>query len=238
MDNRPVLIDLCCKAGGASVGYDRAGFRVIGYDIEPQPRYPYEFHRADLRDLAPVDLLAHRPVAIHASPPCKGHGAFAHYAGAGHLNLIPATRELLHATGLPYVIENVPGAPLVDPVTLCGSMFDLGVRRHRLFELGNWSTDQPVCRHREQNARKIYPVRRYHKEHGGKRVTMSAVVGVYGGGQGLGIGEVPLWRRAMGIEWMVRDELSQAIPPAYTEYLGRELRRALQLSHEDAIVQA
>lgn len=221
--SRPILVDLCCKAGGASVGYERAGFEVIGIDVDPQPRYPFRFIRADLRDLTPGDLLDLGAVAIAASPPCKVHTALKPFSHSHHVNLIPATRDLLFATDLPYVIENVPGAPLHDPLVLCGSTFGLGVRRHRLFEVSGFKVDQPACRHREQDAHKIYPVRRYHKEHGGRRVVMSSVVGVYGGGQGLGPGEVPLWRRAMGIDWMVRDELSQAVPPAYTEYIGRAL---------------
>lgn len=216
-----ILIDLCCKAGGASVGFARAGFTVIGIDVEPQPRYPYRFIQADLRDLKPADLIDLGAVAVAASPPCKVHTSLKRFAASHHVNLIPETRELLRGTGLPYVIENVPGAPLINPVTLCGSMFGLGVRRHRLFEISGFEYRPPACRHAEQDARKVYPVKRYHS---GQPVTvMSGVIGCYGRGQGLGPGEVALWRHAMGIEWMIRDEISQAIPPAYTEAIGRAM---------------
>lgn len=218
----PVLVDIGCKAGGTSVGYHRAGFDVIGIDIEDQSHYPYRFIRADLRDLTPGDLLDLGAVALAGSPPCKVHTRLKAFSAAHHLDLIPQTRALFRATGLPFVIENVEGAPLLAPVTLCGSMFGLGVRRHRLFELGHWRMRQPVCRHDEQDAASPqYPVKRYHS--GRPEIVMSPVIGVYGRGQGLGPGEKELWQRAMGIDWMTRDEMAQAIPPAYTEYLGRTL---------------
>lgn len=219
---RPRLLDLFCKAGGAGRGYADAGFEVVGVDIEPQPRYPYEFIQASAFDvLADAAFLAGFQAA-HASPVCKVHTSLKAFSGTQHVNQIPQTRRMLAATGLPYVIENVPGAPLVGPVTLCGSMFGLGVRRHRLFELGGWLAEQPACRHAEQDAASPwYPVKRYHS--GEPVVVMSPVLGVYGGGKGLGEGEVDLWRKAMGIDWMVRDELSQAIPPAYTRWLGERL---------------
>lgn len=229
MTGRPLLIDLCCKAGGSSMGYYRAGFDVIGIDVQPQRRYPFDFVRADLRKLTPADLLAYRPAAIAASPPCKVFTTLKAFSDPGHENLIPATRTLLRRTGLPYVIENVPGAPLHWPIALCGSMFGLGVRRHRLFELGRWRTEQPACRHAEQDAASPgYPVLRYHA--GKPRVVMSPVLGVYGGGQGLGEGEVERWRHAMGIEWMSRRELAQAVPPAYTQWLGERLIGLIQRS--------
>jgi DNA (cytosine-5)-methyltransferase 1 len=211
------------------MGYYRAGFDVIGVDIEPQPHYPSTFIRGDAIEIGRALIRKSRFVAIHASPPCKGHSAIRHTIrpGArrkhGHVDHIPATRRLLHESGLPYVIENVPGAPLLEPVTLCGSMFPgVFVRRHRLFELGRWSLPQPACDHRGQADRSPgFTVTRYHSGHPVKRV--SSVAAVYGGGAGGGPGEVAGWRQAMGIDWMVRDELSQAIPPAYTEHVGAQL---------------
>lgn len=221
------ILDLFCKAGGAGRGYANAGFDVIGVDVEPQPRYPYEFMQASA-----FDILADLPFvrtfdAIHASPVCKVHTSLKAFSAAHHEDQIPQTRAMLKDTGLPYIIENVVGAPLNDAVTLCGSMFGLGVRRHRLFEFGHWKTEQPACRHAEQDtASPRYPVKRYHS--GQPKIVMSPVIGVFGRGQGLGPGEVDLWRRAMGIDWMTRDELAQAIPPAYTAWLGERLAAHLR----------
>lgn len=233
---KPVLVDLCCKAGGASAGYAAAGFRVIGIDVEPQPRYPFEFIQADLRDLGASDIHALGASAVAASPPCKVHTVLStlaqkNTARAGkepsrhHVDLIPEARALLRATGLPYVIENVVGAPLDNPVTLCGSMFGLRVRRHRLFEIGGFTVTQPQCDHSWQDADKIFRVARAHT--GVTRYHMSGVIGVHGRGQGSGPGEVGRWREAMGIDWMVKSELSQAIPPAYTQHIGRDLMASL-----------
>lgn len=221
---KPRLLDLFCKAGGASRGYHDAGFDVVGVDIEPQPRYPYRFIQRSAFDALADQAFMTQFDAVHASPVCKVHTVLKAFSGKQHVNQIPQTRELLDTTGLPYVIENVPGAPLINPVTLCGSMFNLGVRRHRLFEVRGWEPIQPPCRHAEQAAvSPSYPVKRYHS--GKPIITMSPVIGVFGHGQGLGPGEVDLWRRAMGIDWMTREELSQAIPPIYTEYLGGRLLR-------------
>ncbi len=219
---KPRLLDLFCKAGGAGRGYADAGFEVVGVDIEPQRRYPYEFIQASAFEVLEDAKFMAGFVAVHASPICKVHTDLKAFSAEHHTNQIPQTRELLEATGLPYVIENVEGAPLTDPVVLCGSMFGLGVLRHRLFELGRWKGEQPTCDHAGQAAASpMYPVKRYHS--GRPVITMSPVVGVYGRGQGLGPGEVELWKKAMGIDWMVRDELSQAIPPAYTRHLGEQL---------------
>lgn len=218
--DEPRLLDLFCKAGGAGRGYADAGFEVVGVDIEPQPRYPYTFHRADAFEvLTDRDFVAGFDL-IHASPLCKTHTALKAFSARHHQDQVDATRGLLVATDRPYVIENVPGAPLLDPVVLCGSMFGLGVRRHRLFELGRWTVEAPACDHAGQDARSPgYPVRRYHS--GRPQIVMSPVVGVYGRGQGLGRGETDLWRRAMRIDWMTRDEMSQAVPPAYTRWIGQ-----------------
>jgi DNA (cytosine-5)-methyltransferase 1 len=206
------------------MGYHRAGFDVLGVDHEPQPRYPFEFVQGDALDYI---FRNHQDFdAIHVSPPCKKHTRLKAFSGAHHLDLIEDTRNVLAATGLPYVIENVEGAPLIDPVTLCGSMFDLGVRRHRLFE-SNIPLAQPDCRHAEQDAASPgYPVKRYHS--GRPVIHTSTVVGVYGRGQGLGKGEVELWRKAMGIDWMNKEGMREAIPPVYAEHVGAQLMAHLR----------
>jgi DNA (cytosine-5)-methyltransferase 1 len=208
------LLDLFCGAGGAAMGYHRAGFEVVGVDIKPQPRYPFEFHQADAMTF-PLDGFD----VIHASPPCQAFTALKDMHNARpHLDLLTPTRERLKGSGLRYVIENVPGAPMHDFITLCGSMFglgsgDAGLRRHRLFELGGFNIWQPGCRHGFRNR----------------------VIGVYGGHgrdrrrkfntQNFTVQER---REAMGIDWMTGNELSQAIPPAYTKFIGAQLMAALQ----------
>ena len=229
-DRTPRLLDLFSCAGGAGMGYYRAGFEVVGVDIQPQPHYPFEHHVGDALDF----VLRHHEEfdAIHASPPCKTHTRLKAFSASHHVDLIDETRTALEATDLPWIIENVEGAPLRDPVILCGSSFDLGVRRHRLFE-SNLPLTAPPCDHAKQDAASPgYPVKRYHS--GQPVVVMSPVIGVYGRGQGLGKGEVELWRKAMGIDWMNKDEMREAIPPAYTEHLGRQLLAAVQAGREAA----
>lgn len=213
--SRPRLLDLFCCAGGAGVGYSRAGFDVVGVDIAPQPNYPFEFHQADA-----LDYLAEywRDFdAIHASPPCQTHTALTKGNRArgwtdGHVDFITETRRLLNATGKPYVIENVQGAPLRRDLTLCGEMFGLGVIRHRYFELGNWSAVAPT-----------------HKPHRGRVAGWrhgkhfdGPYFAVYGDGGGKG--SVAQWQEAMGIDWTdVRHEIAEAIPPAYSLFVGTQL---------------
>ena len=193
---RPRLLDLFCGAGGAAMGYHRAGFDVVGVDNRPQPRYPFEFVQADAMTfpLAGFD-------AIHASPPCQDHmRSPGSYISQGTGWMLTATRYRLQSSGVPWVIENVPGAPMRVDLKLCGCMFGLpGLRRERWFETSPQLFDlrQP-CQH------------------------IGKMIGVHGGG-GRRNGTIAKRRAAMGIDWMGRDELNQAIPPAYTEYIGAQL---------------
>jgi DNA (cytosine-5)-methyltransferase 1 len=216
---KPRLLDLFCGAGGAAKGYADAGFDVVGVDILPQPHYPFPFVLDDaLEYVAAHDSFGRKFDAIHASPPCQAYSmltaSWRTNKGREYPDLIAPTRTLLEATGLPYVIENVIGAPLFDPILLCGSMFPgLGVRRHRLFET-NWPLIAPECQHAAMPRR--YAVMR----HG--RTYMSAFAPVYGSGGGKAMAE---WADAMGIDWMRHAEMAEAIPPAYTQFIGEELLR-------------
>ncbi len=242
--NRPRLLDLFCGAGGAAMGYHRAGFEVVGVDIAPQPRYPFPFYQADAlamtRDVIEgcwhesssksslpgmlAACLGHFD-AVHASPVCKAFSQMtrtaARYGDKEHPDQIAPIRALLNDWGGPYVIENVPGAPLIDPTLLCGSMFDLDVRRHRLFET-NWPMGDHDwgCRHRIWTPR-FAPNRSDRRKNPSARARVVSVAGGGGGGHGQRADD---WRRAMGIEWMNRDELAQAIPPAYTQWIGARLK--------------
>lgn len=208
------ILDLYSGAGGCSVGYHQAGFDVVGVDNRPQPRYPFDFVQADaLEYLTTADLTGFD--AIHASPPCKLFTPLAAMHAPGrHRNLIDSTRYALIRSGLPWVIENVPGAPIRADIVLCGEMFDLGVRRHRWFE-----TDPilyslvPPCRHN------------------------NLVVSVHGmpGGRSTRDGLMPnlaAWKRAMDIDWMTARELNQAIPPAYTTHVGALLADHIRATKE------
>lgn len=214
--NRPLILDLFCGAGGAAMGYHRAGFDVFGVDIEPQPDYPFEFHQGDALTLGPEFLRSWRFDAIHASPPCQYFTKGAGQAGTRgrHLNLIPPVRALLKAAGLPYVIENVDEArrELINPILLCGAMFDLGVFRHRWFEA----------------PRLAGPVRGPHLAHAGRvgdgrYFTVTGHSGGRSNRDQVAGGSKADWSRAMGIDWMTTRQLSQAIPPAYTECIGAQL---------------
>jgi DNA (cytosine-5)-methyltransferase 1 len=207
---KPRLLDLFCGAGGASMGYHRAGFDVVGVDINPQPRYPFEFVHGDAMTY-PLDGFD----VIHASPPCQAFTAYRRRGagvGAAALDLIAATRNRLQASRVPYVVENVPGAPLRNPVTLCGSSFGLDVRRHRLFE-SNIALLTPACRHDLQTPRFPSATNR-------RNLRSTVEVGVW---------RIPLevQSAAMGVDWMRLDELTLAIPPAYTEHIGAQLLAVL-----------
>ncbi|MEV0010820.1 DNA methylase [Streptomyces sp. NPDC047973] len=227
--HRPRLLDLFCCAGGAAMGYNRAGFEVTGVDIVDRPNYPFpsRFHRADaLEHLARLIASGEieRYAAVHASPPCQagcsltvGTNASRGW-GREHVQLIPELRRLLDATGLPYVIEQPNGkAPVRKDLSLCGEMFGLDVIRHRNFELSGWSV--PHMPHRPHRGR----VRGW--RHG--QYFDGPYVAAYGAGGGKAT--VQEMQQAMGITWTdVREELTEAIPPAYTELIGRAfIARAL-----------
>lgn len=212
---RPRLLDLYSCAGGAAMGYHLAGFDVVGVDITAQPRYPFEFHKANA-----LEYLAehgHEYDAIHASPPCHDRSSLSNVSGADGTGwLLPATRTALQALGRPYVIENVPGARMPGAVTLCGTEFGLtantttrGVvwlKRHRQFESNALLMGAGGCYCARKRGR---------------------IIGVYGTGDG---GPARGWkgsigdrRAVMGIDWMNRSELAQAIPPAMTRFVGEQL---------------
>lgn len=217
MGGKPRLLDLFCGAGGAAEGYARAGFEVVGVDIAPQPRFPYTFVQADALTF-PLDGFD----AVHASPPCQGYGAATKYLVSRDVDLlIEPIRARLADAGVPYVIENVVGAPLIEPVQLCGSMFGLDVKRHRLFECVGFEVLAPQCNHGAWRNR--YPT------HARKdKAQWSPVVHVYGTGGGAGK-DIDLWRRVMDVPWMeTKAEISESIPPAYTEYLGGWLLDAIE----------
>lgn len=214
------LLDLFSCAGGAAMGYHRAGFEVVGVDINPQPRYPFEHHVGDAIEF--VNAHGHEFDAIHASPPCQTFTAYRRRgAGVGdsYVDLIPQTRDALERIGVPYVIENVETAKaeLIGPVRYCGSSFGLDVRRHRLFE-SNIPLNAPPCDHAWQTPR--FPPAT-------NRSNLRSTVEV-------GVWRIPLdvQRRAMGIDWMGLRELSEAIPPAYTQHIGEQLLRAARSINE------
>jgi DNA (cytosine-5)-methyltransferase 1 len=213
------LLDLGCKAGGTSMGFYRAGFDVVGVDIEPQPNYPFEFHQADFLTY-PLDGFD----AIVAGPVCKGYSTLHNlHKDREYPKLIAEVRQRLIVAGVPYVIENVVGArwALIDPIRLCGSSFGLGVRRHRLFELSFPIGLTPPCAHHLQPA----PVdvtgtgaRRLGERTDGK------------GGNSRKPFNLAHAREVMGIDWMSREELAQAIPPAYTEWIGEQMLDVLAVA--------
>lgn len=207
---KPVLYDVYCGAGGATRGYQLAGFHVVGIDVASQRHYcGDEFYQMDAFEFfsacARGDFA--QPNAWHCSPPCQAYSKAAKYTRKSYPDLLDATRQRLIESGIPWVIENVPGAPMRVDIRLCGCMFGLKLRRQRWFETSwkHFELRQP-CLHD------------------------GPVVSVVGHGTPTwvrdrlgycpGIAEL---REAMGIDWMTRAELSQAIPPAYTEYVGRRI---------------
>ena len=219
---RPRLLDLYCCAGGAAVGYHRAGFDVVGVDIAFQRNYPYEFHQGDALDY--VAEHGHEFDAIHASPPCQAFSKTRTLHNNEHPDLVVPTREALQATGKPYIIENVVGAPLLDPLMLCGTEFGmtaldvdgvpLKVLRHRLFESNIPLTRRGECDHDPS-------------------ILTASIYGAGGGWtpehrdsptrRGGYVPHTDVCRELLGVDWTTKHELSQVVPPAFTEHLGRQL---------------
>lgn len=184
------------------MGYARAGFEVVGVDIAKQPHYPFPFIRCDVADMDPRFLATFDMIA--ASPPCQRYSNAQRIMDNDHPDLVAPTRALLQTSGRPYAIENVVGAPLHRPIELCGAMFGLKVYRHRLFEC-SFPVEQPMHPPHEAPLRKM-----------GRKPDPGDFIHVVGNFSG-----VAQAKEAMGIDWMVRDELREAIPPAYSEYIGR-----------------
>lgn len=184
-------------------------------DIAPQPNYPFEFIQANAFDY--ILRHGHEFDAIHASPPCRDHTPLTSVAGVdGSAWMLPATRYLLNRIGKPYVIENVPGSPMRKDIVLCGSMFGLRVYRHRWFE-SNVKITAPVTDCRPLHTVKTATKRRREAWDAGMNVSITGDVGTY------------LGPEAMGIDWMTGNELSQAIPPAYTKHIGEQLIEMLRV---------
>ena len=222
----PRLLDLFCCAGGAAMGYHRAGFEVVGVDLAFQKNYPFEFHQADA--IAYVREHAHEFDVIHASPPCQAFSRTKTLHSNEHPDLVAITREALIASGKPYVIENVVGAPLRDPLTLCGTEFDLTapdvdgvplkVLRHRLFESNVALHGNGGCRHDPS-------------------ILTASIYGAGGGWtpkhrdsptrRGGYVPHTDVCRALLGVDWTTKHELSQVVPPAFTEHLGRQLIEAV-----------
>lgn len=212
---KPLLLDLFCGAGGAGMGYHRAGFEVVGVDINPQPNYPFEFIQFDALKLLPNIGKDFR--AIHASPPCQfysGMSVCRPGLSDDYPDLIGPTRELLIETGVPWVIENVRGArkEMLNPFMLCGAMFGLELYRHRLFESSEfvWQPEHP------------------------KHVISASKAGHWKPGTYISVSgncsPIALARKSMGIDWMTRAELAESIPPAFTEYIGEQLMAHLEVA--------
>jgi hypothetical protein len=212
------ILDAFCRKGGSSAGYVAAGFHVTGVDIEDHSRgyAGHEFVQGDA--IGFIKEHGHEFDAIHAGPPCQRDcaltaGTNAHRAGL-HVSLLAPTRDALDATGVPYVIEQPQGkAVMRKDLLLCGLQFGLKVFRHRQFELGGWAATSP--RHPSHQGHRVAGWRHGVRYEGD-------MVAVYGDGGGKG--SVADWQRAMGIDWMSdKKDLAEAIPPAYTEWVGRQL---------------
>ena len=204
--NNLKLLDLFCGAGGSAVGYHRAGFEVVGVDINPQPRFPFEFHQANALEY-PLNGFD----VIHASPPCQ---AYSKCTGLNyrdkHPRLISIIRDRLKMSGVTFVIENVEGARkfLEQPIMLCGSMFGLPIRRHRYFEIKpNFILFRPPCNHKPNP---VYITGTPRPKHGPRKDPLASVR-----------------RAAMETPWMTIKDMDEAIPPAYTHYIGKLLIKYL-----------
>jgi len=228
MSRRPRLLDLFCGAGGAAVGYHRAGFDVVGVDIEPQPYYPFEFHQGDALSYLDgwnLEWVNEYFDAIHASPPCQAYSTMGNRSRAEGKRKLPpapdllkATWELLGATGLPYVMENVAGAKALMPnaFILSGGMFGLGVHRPRYF-VSNVLILQPARAKPPKNGIGVYG-----RDHDGRRLFNRKSNGTYRAPRSLEEAQ-----EAMGMDWADWHGTKEAVPPAYTEYIGAQLLQHL-----------
>lgn len=215
----PLLLDLFCGAGGAAMGYSRAGFDVIGVDLHPQPNYPwpYRFIQADAMKILESGMIGELDIrafdAIHASPPCQAYSRAMKHLAEGYPELIAPTLAALKELGVPWVVENVMGAPIPEWPTLfgdeglllCGSMFGLQVQRHRLFQTSFPIGRPSYCDH---------SVKVMNPHNAGARREWRIILGK-------GVPIERTWREEMGVGWMNSAEGREAIPPVYTEYIGR-----------------
>ena len=201
---KPRLLDLFCCAGGAGMGYSRAGFDVVGVDIDPQPNYPFGFYQRDAIDF--LEVHGKRFDAVHASPPCQAFTNAQRIQKNDHPDFLTPIREMLLELGKPFVIENVVGAPLRDPIMLCGPMFGLETYRHRLFE-SNVTLTAPEHLAHDVKQTKM-----------GRRPIAGQYMQIVGNFTGAARA-----REVMGMPWASRDELREAIPPAYAEFIGAQL---------------
>lgn len=201
------LLDLYCCAGGASLGYEQAGFEVVGVDINPQPKYRGKFIQADAIEYLKANWQNFD--AVHASPPCQKYSLSSmqfRRAGKQYVDLVKPTRDALIETGLPHILENVPGSPLINPIVLCGSMFGIRTYRHRLFESNITLIAPRHPAHIAPNAKMGRPI---------KGNEFIQYVGHFPG--------VKIVQEMTGLTWLGQAELAQSIPPQYTRYLGAQL---------------
>jgi DNA (cytosine-5)-methyltransferase 1 len=213
------LLDFCCGAGGAALGYSMAGFEVHGVDIVGQKRYPFKFTFGDALVIGKALIEWGEYDLVHISPPCQAYSDLQKRTKRKYPDLIEPFRELVQSTGIPYVMENVDTAPLNDPVMLCGTMFEgLRVYRHRLFET-NWDLPQPE----HPKHKNLVFTHDKRKNHYGTKMSDEMFVQVTGGGNA----KIEEKRAAMGLTYMTHAEINEAIPPKYTEWIGNQWKKSL-----------
>lgn len=203
-----IVLDTFCKAGGSSKGWVDAGYEVVGVDIEPQPHYPYEFHLGDAIEF--IYKYGSEFFIVYGGPPCQRYSSITRTAGtsSNHPDLIAPTRKAMQSTGRPYIIENVPGAPLINPIMLCGTMFGILEIRHRYFECNPAiNVSPPPCNHHRPVVKHGRPPDRTKHFHG--------ITGHFS--------DVEWAREIRGTPWMNQEELAEAIPPHYTKWLGKHI---------------
>ena len=229
---KPRLLDLFCKQGGCSMGYHRAGFEVVGVDKDPQPNYSFEFNQADALEY--LATHGHLFDIIHASPPCQGYSrstAQFRQDGKEYADLMAPTRLLLDQIGKPYIIENVPSSPMRADLKLCGPMFNLKVVRWRWFELSGvfcMNPGKPTIRRgivKSGNAVSVFGKGAYRK-------SSSDAHPVFDQGS-----VKSTWAYAMGIDWMDCEGMREAIPPAYTEWIGKQILNQVKIKASESLIE-